>query len=496
MNELNSFYARFDVFNFKAECDNILFSLQGKNDPLIVLSEEEVLFSLKNIKMGKSSGPDNITASVLKACASQLQTPLRRLFQTSLDKGIVPTSWKLSQITPVPKVKFPREKNDTRPVCLTSLLMKSLEHIVKRALCQRFDEVRDVLQFAYCKGKSVQDAVLTVLHQVTDHLEKPKSSVRALYVDFSSAFNTIQIHLLLQKLLTLNVNSNLIRWIHNFMSNRPQYVKFKNTQSNVIITNSGAPQGCVLSPLLFSIYTNDCISLHENCSIVKYADDTVIIGKITDGNDDTFLTQVHEFVQWCDNNFLNLNVKKTKEMVFNFSRLRTEPMNITIKNETVERVNDYKYLGIVIDDRLSGSENTKFVMSKCMQRIYHLRILRNLNVERVILSMFYKSVVESVLCFSITVWYGALSRKDRKKLDKIIKCAGRTGAEVTSMEKLYHKKMRNMVDKMRASENHPLHECFKFLSHGKRLRMPRIRTTRFKNSFICKGIKLFNSMKN
>ena len=92
--------------------------------------------------------------------------------------------------------------------------MKCLEHIVKKYLCQDVDKQRDTMQFAYCKRRNVQDAVLTVIHQVTEHLERPSSCVSILYVDFSSAFNTIQTHLLLSKLMTLNVNKHLILWIY------------------------------------------------------------------------------------------------------------------------------------------------------------------------------------------------------------------------------------------------------------------------------------------
>ena len=141
---------------------------------------------MKRCKINKSCGPDKIGARVLKLCASQLSAPLQTLFQASLDQSIVPDSWKLSEIVPVPKVRFPVEKNDTRPVCLTSLIMKCLEHIVKKYICINADEIMDNLQFAYRKGRSAQDATLTVLHQITEHLEETNSHVRVLYIDFSN----------------------------------------------------------------------------------------------------------------------------------------------------------------------------------------------------------------------------------------------------------------------------------------------------------------------
>ncbi len=197
--------------------------------------------------------------------------------------------------------------------------MKCLEHIVKRYLSANLDPLRDQLQFAYSQGRSVQDAGSTLLHQTTQHLETQNTQVRILFIDFSSAFNTIQPHVLLSILLEMNVNSKLILWIYSYLSQRPQYTKIRNVKSDTVFTNTGAPQGCVLSPLLFTLYTNNCKSNYPSCSIVKYADDTaIIIGKIKDDNSLEFLTQVNNFINWCNENFLTLNVKKTKEIIIDF----------------------------------------------------------------------------------------------------------------------------------------------------------------------------------
>ena len=135
----------------------------------------------------------------------------------------------------------------------------------------------------------VDDAVTTMIHVLCSHLDKCKTYSRVLFVDFSSAFNTIQPHLMMRKLFDMNVNSNLVAWIHSYLTLRPQYVKLNGAISDCIVTNTGAPQGCVLSPLLFTLYTNDCTSKYENCSVLKYADDTVIIGNISNNNETQYM---------------------------------------------------------------------------------------------------------------------------------------------------------------------------------------------------------------
>ena len=190
---------------------------------------------------------------------------------------------------------------------------------------------------------------------------------------------------------------------------------------------------------------------------------------------------------------MNLNVSKTKAIVFDFRKSRpTIPQLAIIASEYVERVSEYKYLGIIIDDKLTGSQNTQMVYKKCTQRVPHLRIVYNLEVSPVIVSLLYKSIIESVLSYSIAVWYGRLSTRDRNKLNKIIKTSQRLGARVTSLEDLFNKFALIQVKKIMSNKNHPLYDMYTFLRSGRRLALPSIRTTRYKNSFVPKSIKLYN----
>ena len=98
------------------------------------------------------------------------------------------------------------------------------------------------MQFAYCRNRSVQDANLTFMNEISKHLDQRNSSTRILFIDFSSAFNTIQPHILLNKLLEMGYNSNLLKWIFSFLTKRPQYTKIGSVLSNKITTNTSAPQ--------------------------------------------------------------------------------------------------------------------------------------------------------------------------------------------------------------------------------------------------------------
>ncbi len=168
------------------------------------------------------------------------------------------------------------------------------------------------------------------------------------------------------------------------------------------------------------------------------------------------------------------------------------PDPIVIDNEQVERVNEYKYLGIIIDDKLTGSPNTQQVYKKCQQRLHFLRILGNIRVDKVILSLFYKSVIESILSFSITIWYGKITCKDKNKMKKIVRNVGKLHAKTVPLDNVYNSNVMKQVNKIMNDVNHPLNCHYTFLRSGRRLTLPMQRTNRFKNSFIPKSIKLNN----
>ena len=122
----------------------------------------------------------------------------------------------------------------------------------------------------------------------------------------------MQVHILIQKLVSMNVNPLLSLWISDFLSNRTQRVKINKSLSSCIVSNTGAPQGCVLSPLLFTLYTGDLRRNTDSCQIVKYADDTCITGCISNNDESTYRNVVDYLVNWCDENDLWVNVNKTK----------------------------------------------------------------------------------------------------------------------------------------------------------------------------------------
>ncbi len=158
------------------------------------------------------------------------------------------------------------------------------------------------------------------LHYILQHLDRPGTYVRILFVDFSSAFNTIIPNLLLSKLTQLSIPTSVCQWINSFLTDRHQLVKLGNYTSSTHTISTGAPQSFVLSPLLFSLYTNDCTSKDPSVKLLKFADDTTLIGLIQDGDESAYRQEVKELAVWCSLNNLELNTLKTVEMIVDFRR--------------------------------------------------------------------------------------------------------------------------------------------------------------------------------
>ena len=264
------------------------------------------------------------------------------------------------------------------------------------------------------KNRGVEDATITVLNAIHEHLDKQGTYVRALMVDFSWAFNTVIPSILVAKLDTLSVPIHICRWIWDFLTDRRQCVYVNGEYSGVTTINTGAPQGCVLSPALFTIYTNDSSSHSYKCLIVKYADDTVLIGFVTGDDESDYRQEISRFTKWCDDHNLLLNVTQTKELIFDFRRKSNVINQVCINSKGVEIVSKYKYLGTTISNDLKWGENMKIQLRKAHSRIYFLRRLIEFNVDQTIMKLFYSSVVESVTIFGILIWFRGLSCNEMK----------------------------------------------------------------------------------
>ena len=312
-------------------------------------------------------------------------------------------------------------------------------------------------------------------------------------VDFSSAFNTIIPSLLQDKLIQLGVPDSTCRWITDFLSDRKQHVRLGKHLSESRTISTGSPQGCVLSPLLFSLYSNSCTSSHQSVKLLKFADDTTIIGLISGGDESAYRWEIDHMAAWCTQNNLVLNAVKTVEMVVDFRKNPAPLTPITLSDSTIDIVESCRFLGIIISQDLKWELNISSITKKAQQRMFFLRQLKKFNLPKTMIVHFYTSIIESILTSSISIWYAAATAKDKGRLQRIIRYSEKViGCNLPSLQDLYASRIRRRAGKIVADSSHPGHNLFETLPSGRRLRAIRTKTSRHKNSFFLSAVSLIN----
>ncbi len=230
--------------------------------------------------------------------------------------------------------------------------------------------------------------------------------------------------------------------------------------------------------LLFTLLTHDCTPSHNSNLFIKFADDTTVVGLISNRDETNYRSEVSRLAGWCRDNNLSLNVEKTKEIVVDFRRVHSLHAPLTINGATVERVSSTK-----LD--LSWTNNTAALAKKAQQRLYFLRKLRRARAPAPIMCTFYRGTIESILTSCITVWYGTCNVSCRKSHQRIVRAAEKiVGVSLPSLQDIYNTRLTRKALCIAGDPTHPTHSFFSLLPSGRRLRSLQARTSRLKDSFI------------
>ena len=248
--------------------------------------------------------------------------------------------------------------------------------------------------------------------------------------------------LLITKLSEYEIHPNILNWLYSFLTNRTQRVITTSNPSASITTSTGSPQGCVLSPLLFSFYVASMPTLNPNIQILKYADDTVILEFLSKAQPSNLQQEVINLCTWCSDRDLLLNSKKTKEMVFSNARDNPTTQHLVINGSQIEQVTEFVYLGTALTTKLDFTATTNAIVKKARKRLHIMSKLYHLGIDTKLITTCYKCFIESVILYHLVVIYSHLSADSKKALQHVIRSAGRLagGLTFTAVADLYTQK--------------------------------------------------------
>ena len=404
-----------DVFNtqfskvFSKPCDtnypSRTFDSNSKRLNNLTVTKKGVLALLKNIKEDKATGPDDIPGKLLKYCALELHEIFTVLFQKSLDMGTVPDEWKVAHITPLFKKGDKAKAENYRPISLTCIVSKLLEHIVHSNIMDFLDSKSFLTPFqhGFRQKRSCESQLLTTLRDFQESLNI-KGQIDAILLDFSKAFDKVDHRLLLNKMYNLGISGPLLDWSSSFLNSRLQHVIVDGCKSDANDVLSGVPQGTVLGPLFFLIYINDiCQDLTAGTSIRLFADDSLLYREIKTHQDTLILQRDLEALQtWETHNKMEFHPGKCQVIRITNKR---DPIigTYNIHGVILQFFNSVKYLGVTIDSKLSFKEQCNNV---CHRAHFMLSFLeRNFSrCPQKIKEQCYFALVRPLVEYGCTAW--------------------------------------------------------------------------------------------
>lgn len=397
---------------------------------LIPPSLEQTEKIIKKLRTTVANGQDDISTKFLQEFSKELSPIINQLTTQLFTEGSFSNSLKISKVTPIYKSGDKTSPSNYRPIAVLPNLSKVVETSIKEQLVNylQSNNIINRNQFGFIANSSTISACSQLVTQIEHNLDKG-NVVIALFVDIRKAFDCVNHQLLLIKLNQLGMTGTTYNIFKSFLEDRKQFVNIENENSNINQIKSGVPQGAILSPVLFNIFINDIFNLSLHGTLQLYADDAVLVctGKDVIEVAQKIEDDLSKIDNWFTNNKLLINTEKTKYLLFTRKKITSTNTTIKLKNETIEKVNNFNYLGLHIDSDLTWTTHIKKVKSSLQSTAFAFRRIRAYVSENIMWLM-YNAYVQPKLQYMNPLWNSASEsrineiKRVQNKIIKTIKC--------------------------------------------------------------------------
>lgn len=413
--QFNSFFATIgpDLADKIPQSQRHFTDYLAKNNPppfsFAPIDQNAVVKIIEGLKSKPTCSHDGISNKILKFVKDVISIPLSILINQSFLTSIFPDILKLARVIPLFKQGDTSSITNYRPISILSSISKVFERAIHDQLSAHLAQHNLLLpsQYGFRKTYSTELAGLHLVDSIASRLDDRYKTV-GIFMDLSKAFDTLDHEIILRKLPYFGLNPAACSLIENYLSNRWQYVDLNGSCSSRKRLLTGVPQGSILGPLLFIMYINDIASATKSLNPVLFADDTTLLfspgRNFHPVNLQNLLNEELSFVaEWFRANRLSLNLKKTKFMIFRKPNSIDLDINLSINGIQIERVKTFKFLGLMLNEKLTWSDHFVMIKTKVNKSIGILHRLKYILPFSILLTL-YHSLVMSHLHFHLLIW--------------------------------------------------------------------------------------------
>lgn len=377
------------------------------------VTEDEISLIIDNLKNSKACDVYGLSNFCVKLHKKALVKNLTILMNKQLFKGEYPKCLKIGVVSPIYKSSSKSNVLNYRPITVSPIFSKIFENVMLRRmenhLCN--NKILHCNQFGFRYKSNTEIAIAHILNDVYSNLDKGKAT-SLVCIDLSKAFDCLNHDILIDKLSKLDFGKTFFNLLKSYLTDRLQAVKVNDTLSSFKLVSCGAPQGGVISGFLFNIYVNSIFNLDLYGNLYLYCDDCSLVSN--ECNTDLLKFSIeHDLLllnRWFRYHFLIPNASKTKYILFH-NKLRHEPfteraLNIHLDNKIIERVDNLKILGLIVDEALRFDKHIEHIRSLISPFIYAIRRVRYVIDQKTAMQLYY-AYVHSRMVYMINFWSAA-----------------------------------------------------------------------------------------